>query len=100
MADQLIDDYLRELRTSAWNMRLTPDQAAAAEEDVRARINSALAAAGTRDKATVHGVLDRLGPPGDIVARRTSAPASAGRRALNAVLSPAVGAQTMVRARG
>ena len=51
MSDQLIDDYLHELKTSASIRQLPGPRTAALEREVRDRIDGALAAAGNRDEA-------------------------------------------------
>lgn len=100
MSDQLIDDYVRDLRVSAWIRQLPPPRTAALERDVRERIAAALTAAGNNDEATVYGVLDRLGPPGDIVAQRDDAPTNGADRAIGAVLAPLSRFRIMLAARG
>ena len=88
MSDQLIDDYVRELRVSAWIRQLPKPRTAALENEVRERIYGELAAAGKHDEATVYGVLDRLGPPSNFVAEQDAAPPSSAHRAVNIVLTP------------
>jgi hypothetical protein len=88
MSDQLIAEYLRDLRTSAWIRQFSPAQTADLERKVSASIDAALAAAGNRDDPTVYGVLDRLGPPGDLVGQRDASPSSAAHRSISAALAP------------
>lgn len=79
--DRLVEAYLRRLETTA--AALPADERDELVADIREHIDAALAQEG-RDEATVRTVLDRLGPPEDIVAS-----ASAG--------SPAGAAPTDVR---
>lgn len=65
-ADALIADYLGRLRAASW-----PLPAARREElqaEVTEHIQAAMADAGSRDEVTVRNVLERLGPPEEIVA--------------------------------
>ncbi len=65
-AEALVRDYLGRLEAEA--RRLTPREATDLVADVGEHIEAALAAAGSRDAATVREILDRLGPPEAIVA--------------------------------
>lgn len=65
-ADALIADYLGRLRAASW-----PLPGARREElqaEVTEHIQAAMADAGSRDEVTVRNVLERLGPPEEIVA--------------------------------
>lgn len=88
MSDQLIAEYLRELKVSAWIRQLSPAQTSDLENEVGATIAAALTVAGKRNEATVYGVLDRLGPPGEIVAQQHVAPPSGARQVLNTAFAP------------
>lgn len=64
--DALITDYLGRLHAASW-----PLPAARREElqaEVAEHIQAAMADAGSRDEVTVRNVLERLGPPDEIVA--------------------------------
>jgi len=98
VSNHLIAHYLRELRVSAWIRQLPRAETADLENEVGATIAAALAMAGNREDATVYGVLDRLGPAGDIVAR--AVPPSGVRRAVNTALAPVTRLQTILRSRG
>jgi len=100
MSDQLIDDYLHELKVSAWIRRVPAPRTAALENEVRERIAAELTATGKRDEATVYGVLDRLGPPSDFVAQEDAPPATGADRAMHIVLTPAARLQFMLASRG
>ncbi len=100
VADQLIDNYLHELRVSAWNQRLSAADTDALEIEVRAGIDASLNAEGTRTKATVYRVLDRLGPASDIVTRKLAAPRSSARQRLDTALAPLVRMRTILRQYG
>jgi hypothetical protein len=80
-ADELIADYLREIKVSAWNRGVPREQVAALQSDVRSQIDAELAAAGSRDEATVYAVLDRLGPPSAFVSLRRAVWCPGSRRA-------------------
>jgi hypothetical protein len=86
MADQLIDDYVRDLRTSAWIRQLPKSRTEDLEDDVRERIEADLAAAGNRDAGTAHRVLDRMGPASAIIDAQSAAPPTGLRRALTPVI--------------
>lgn len=100
MSDQLIDEYLRELKVSAWIRQLSPSQTADLENEVGASIASSLAAAGNREEATVFSVLDRLGSPGDIVDKRYARPPSGARRTINSALAPVPRVRATMRSHG
>ena len=73
--DPLVDDYLFRLEVAG--RALTPDRRRELAGDVREHIDAALVSEGNRDPATVRNVLDRLGPPEEIVAAE-GGPAPAG----------------------
>lgn len=100
MSDQLIDDYLRDLRVSAWNRGLSPSETEVLEHEARRSIDAALTPAGGRDEATVYRVLDRLGPAGELVARYTAAPPSAARQMIDEALAPITRVRAILRERG
>lgn len=62
----LVRDYIGRLETLA--SRLPADRRAELIDEVEEHIEFALAEAGHADEATVRNVLDRLGPPSEIVA--------------------------------
>jgi uncharacterized membrane protein len=71
----LVRDYIGRLEALASG--LPADRRAELVDEVEDHIEFALAEAGHADEATVRNVLDRLGPPGDIVAAEAgAAPAS------------------------
>lgn len=65
-ADALVRDYLGRLEAAAW--RLAVGRRAELAGEVREHIATALAEAGRRDEVTVRNILERLGPPEEIVA--------------------------------
>ena len=65
-ADGLVRDYLGRLEAAAWT--LAGDRRSELVGEVREHIEVALTDAGRRDEVTVRNVLDRLGPPEEIVA--------------------------------
>jgi hypothetical protein len=64
--DPLVRDYLGRLQAAAWP--LSSDRRDELLGEVREHIESALGTAGRRDEVTVRNVLERLGPPEEIVA--------------------------------
>jgi len=64
-AEALANEYLRRLDAAA--AALPPSRRAELAGEVRQHIEMALAEAGARDEVTVRNVLDRLGPPDEIV---------------------------------
>lgn len=64
-AEALVHDYLARLDAAAGS--LPPSRRADLTGEVRQHIEIALAEAGGRDEVTVRNVLDRLGPPDEIV---------------------------------
>jgi hypothetical protein len=73
-AEALVNDYIGRLAVAAAS--LPPSRRTELAGEVRQHIEMALAEAGRRDEVTVRNVLDRLGPPDEIVdaERGTSAP--------------------------
>jgi hypothetical protein len=70
--DALIGDYLRRLDLAAVDL---PDaRRAELEAEVREHIETALSEADARDEVTVRNVLERLGPPEEIVEAEATAP--------------------------
>jgi uncharacterized membrane protein len=64
-AEALVIEYLGRLEAAARS--LPASRRAELSGEVRQHIEMALAEAGGRDDVTVRNVLDRLGPPDDIV---------------------------------
>jgi hypothetical protein len=100
MSDRLIDDYLKDLRVSAWIRQVPKPRVTALEQQTRERIDAALADAGNRDDATVYGVLDRMGPAGEIVAREEAPAPTGSQRVLNTLLLPLTRLRFTLAARG
>jgi hypothetical protein len=65
-AEALIDDYLGRLQAASWP--LPAGRRAELSDEVAEHIEAALAEAGRHDEVTVRNVLERLGPPEEIVA--------------------------------
>jgi HAAS domain-containing protein len=65
-AEALVHDYLGRLDAASGS--LPPSRRVELAGEVRQHIEMALAEAGGRDEVTVRNVLDRLGPPDEIVA--------------------------------
>jgi hypothetical protein len=65
-ADALIHDYLGRLQAASWP--LPAGRRTELSGEVAEHIEAALAAAGRHDEVTVRNVLERLGPPEEIVA--------------------------------
>jgi len=65
-ADVLVRDYMGRLAASAAG--LSVQRRAELTDEVREHIDAAIAEAGRSDEATVRNILDRLGPPDEIVA--------------------------------
>lgn len=65
-ADALIRDYLGRLQAASWP--LPAGRRAELSGEVAEHIETALAEAGRKDEVTVRNVLERLGPPEEIVA--------------------------------
>ena len=77
-ADVLLRDYIRRLEAAAWP--LAAERRIELAGEVREHIETALAKAGSRDETTIRNVLERLGPPEEIVAAEAepgSAPVTA-----------------------
>lgn len=64
--DPLVRDYLGRLQTAAWP--LSADRREELLGEVREHIESALGSSATHDEVAVRNVLERLGPPEEIVA--------------------------------
>lgn len=64
-AEALVNDYLGRLDAAAGS--LPPSRRTELAGEVKQHIEMALAEAGGRDEVTVRNVLDRLGPPDEIV---------------------------------
>jgi hypothetical protein len=64
-AEALVHDYLGRLDAAAGS--LAPSRRAELTGEVRQHIEMALAEAGGRDEVTVRNILDRLGPPDEII---------------------------------
>jgi hypothetical protein len=64
-AEALVHDYLGRLDAAAGS--LAPSRRADLTGEVRQHIEMALAEAGGRDEVTVRNILDRLGPPDEII---------------------------------
>ena len=65
-AESLLRDYIRRLEAAAWP--LAAERRIELAGEVREHIETALADAGSRDETTIRNVLERLGPPEEIVA--------------------------------
>lgn len=65
-ADTLVRDYLGRLEAAAW--QLAAERRVELASEVREHIETALAESDRRDEITVRNVLERLGPPEEIVA--------------------------------
>ncbi len=87
--DPLVGDYLGRLDAAAW--MLPPDRRRELGEEVREHIVAALASAGNRDEATIRNVLDRLGPPEEIIAAEVSPGGQSAPMLAQAPIGPGVG---------
>lgn len=74
-AEALVHDYLGRLDAAAGS--LPPNRRAELAGEVKQHIEMALAEAGGRDEVTVRNVLDRLGPPDEIIDAERGAGGSA-----------------------
>lgn len=74
-AEALIEEYLGRLQAAAWP--ISGQRRAELVDEVREHIEAGLAEAGSRDETTVRNVLERLGPPEEIVAAEVPAAATA-----------------------
>ncbi len=70
-ADVLVRDYLGRLEAASWPLPAERRRELASE--VSEHIEAALSEAGRRDEVTVRNVLERLGPPEEIVAAEDGA---------------------------
>lgn len=64
--DTLVHEYLGRLEAAAWP--LEADRRVELVAEVREHIEAAVSAAGRSDEVTVRNILERLGPPQEIVA--------------------------------
>jgi hypothetical protein len=80
--DALVDEYLGRLEAAA--ERMTADRRRELTGEVREHISAALEQEGRSDPSTVRNVLERLGPPEEIVAAEIG-PAWAGAAAGGAI---------------
>lgn len=89
-ADALVLDYLGRLEAATG--RLAVDRRVELVGEVREHIASSLAEAGRRDELTVRNILERLGPPEEIVAAEweTDADAAAPAQATTPPTGPDV----------
>jgi hypothetical protein len=87
-ANALVRDYLGRLEAAAW--RLAVDRRAELVGEVREHIATALAEAGRRDELIVRNILERLGPPEEIVAAEGEPDAAAPALAAAAPTGPIV----------
>jgi hypothetical protein len=81
-AEALVEEYLGRLQAAAWP--ISAQRRAELVGEVREHIEAGLAAAGARDETTVRNVLERLGPPEEIVAAEV--PGAAGAAVGNGVV--------------
>lgn len=77
-ADALVRNYRSRLETAA--RPLARERRVELAGEVREHIESALAEAGRRDEVTIRNVLERLGPPEEIVAAESGPIAEAASR--------------------
>jgi hypothetical protein len=94
--DRLVEDYLRRLERAATHMQRARRAELVAE--IRGHIDTALGQEQAAGEAAVRNVLDRLGPPEDIVEAAEPPPAHGHRRtgtleivALIALIVPVIG---------
>ena len=88
-AETLVRDYLGRLAAAA--MPLPANRRAELAGEVRQHIEMALDEAGARDEVTVRNVLERLGPPDEIIAAEQGSGSGAPLGANVATLSAAAG---------
>jgi uncharacterized membrane protein len=94
--DALVEDYLRRLDAAA--STLPPDRRAELVSEIREHLQEALRHTGATDEVSVRNLLERLGPPEEIVAEAAdlaslpSAPVSAPETNSSAVASVVLGA--------
>jgi hypothetical protein len=87
------------VKVSTWVRSVPSSQASALLNEVRARIEAALAEEGARDEATVYQVLDRLGPPVGFVERLALTPRSPAQQVIDTVLAPVTRARAVLASR-
>ena len=75
-AEALVRDYLGRLEAAAWP--LPAERRGELLVEVREHIETALTEAGRRDEVTARNVLERLGPPEEIVAAEADAGGTTG----------------------
>jgi hypothetical protein len=94
--DALVEDYLRRLDTAASS--LPPDRRAELVTEIREHIQEGLRHTGATDEVAVRNLLERLGPPEEIVAEASdpsllpTVPVSAAETNSSAVASVVLGA--------
>lgn len=87
-AETLVRDYLGRLETAA--RPLPASRRAELAGEVRQHIEMALEQAGVRDEVTVRNVLERLGPPDEIIAAEEASGGAAAGSAKSTTLPPTV----------
>lgn len=90
-AEILVRDYLGRLEAAAWT--LAGDRRSELVGEVREHIEVALKDAGRHDEVTIRNILDRLGPPEEIVSAEMQADAGTGPR--SAIVSIPVGQRSL-----
>lgn len=73
--DVVVRDYLGRLEAAAWPLPVV--RRAELIGEVREHIDAAMSEAGNRDEVTVRNILERLGPPEEIVAAEAESGAAA-----------------------
>ena len=73
--DVVVRDYLGRLEAAAWPLPVA--RRAELIGEVREHIDAAMSEAGNRDEVTVRNILERLGPPEEIVAAEAESGAAA-----------------------
>lgn len=73
--DVVVRDYLGRLEAAAWPLPVA--RRAELISEVREHIAAAMSEAGNRDEVTVRNILERLGPPEEIVAAEAESGAAA-----------------------
>jgi uncharacterized membrane protein len=95
-AEGLIRDYLRRLDAAA--VDLPPDRRGELASEVRDHIAAALEDAGSRDEVTVRNVLERLGPPEEIVSAEEEPAVVTSGTSAAATAMPRAGGQSSIGA--
>ena len=70
--DALVEDYLRRLDAAA--ATLPPDRRVELVSEIREHLQEGLRQSGTNDEVSVRNLLERLGPPEEIVAEAADPP--------------------------